>query len=425
MKNTQIKIGNDFLFTFLLVLAYGALFYGVQFFLFESAMLRFLPSEEGISVWDVGFYKSVATGGYQYSPDHPSNIAFFILFPLVWRISHLGIMGICLLNILFFATGFSILTRIYKINTQNKILWLTSPAVYFTFIPYSEALFFMLAAFAVYGVYKNKTLLIWMALFLLSLTRATVIFLAPAFLAMSLLSAPRNLWYKSILTYLKIYLFPLVAGTALFVYIQYRSTGIWFVFLEVEEKFWAHKFSWPVLPFHSYGGQPTDAISGLAMFVGFFSLIFLLVLFFKWLKSSKTENPLLIASCGYMVMALFEVIFYNPAWGGTTIVWSVFRYVMINPFFYIILYHFTIRLKYTPKDFAYVFFIANIVWLSLGSYLHIRILLFFTANTLILFVYMLHSNKKLSWPVMLLSALNFYLQIQLFQHFLSTNSSPD
>lgn len=54
-----------------------------------------------------------------------------------WRLFHLGVWGISLINLLFFALGFAIVARIYAVNTIEKFLWLTTPSLYFMFVPYS------------------------------------------------------------------------------------------------------------------------------------------------------------------------------------------------------------------------------------------------------------------------------------------------
>lgn len=416
---------KEFWNTFLLALTYAIVFYGVQLFFFKSSLVANMPDENNYG-WDVGWYRSVVLNGYLYLKDDASNIAFFILFPLIWKITHLSTFGISLLNIVFFSAGFSILCGFFKINVQQKILWLTIPTVYFAFIPYSEALFFLLSATTLYGIKKKSLWIIWVSLFLLSLTRATGVFLAPSLLAMSLLSSPRQIWYKSLFNYLKLYLLPIVLGTAVFVWYQYLCTGIWFVFLEVEEKYWGHKFSWPVLPFNTFAGPSTKWISALAIFTGFFALIYMIVMGIRWLFRNRVQEPLLVVSCGYLLMALLEIILYSPTWGSdTTNLPGIFRYTFMNPFFYVFLHYFTNSVQYTWKNYLLVFLLANIVWLSFGSYLHILYFLYFMGNTILIFLFMLLSNRKLDWPVIVLVMLNFYFQVHMYQMFISNTGYPD
>jgi len=98
---------------------------------------------------------------------------------------------------------------------------------------------------------------------------------------------------------------------------------------------------------------------------------------------------------------------------------------MANPFFYVFLYRFTNAVQYTWKNYVLVFIVSNVVWLTFGSYVHIDYFLYFMGNTLLIFVYMLHSNKKLQWPVLMLAVLNFYFQVCLFQMFIAHSSFPE
>ncbi len=134
---------KEYVQTFLLVVLYAAGFYGLQFFLYSAGMVQGIPNETNLTAWDAHFYKFIVDNGYK-SPLEPAHMAFFPLFPFIWKLSHVGVWGICVVNIVLFAIGFSVLSGLFKLNSQNKILWLSIPAIYFTFIPYTEALFFLL-----------------------------------------------------------------------------------------------------------------------------------------------------------------------------------------------------------------------------------------------------------------------------------------
>jgi len=416
---------KDFINTFLLVILYAAGFYCLQLFLFKATFLQTLPDELNLLHWDSGWYCTLSRVGYIYDPTGVNNLAFFPLFPLIWHIAHVGVWGMACLNVLFFATGISILDNLFKPGTQNKILWLSMPAVYFCFIPYSEAVFFLLTTITFYGIRNNKKLLVWISLFLLSLTRPTGVLLAPSFLAMTLLSAGNKRWYKSLFSYLTVYLSPMVLGTGLFIWYEYLKSGVWFVFFDIEKKYWGHVLNIPMLPFNNNYNQSLSWISAIAVFIGFFSFLFLLNRFFKWLFKNNIQDDLLILSCSYLFMSLIAIIFYNPTWSGnTTNIAGIYRYTLMNPFFYVFLNYFTNVARYSWKNYLFVFFLANVVWASFGAYVHIQYFLLFTASTIIIFMYMLHANKKLTWPVMILTALNIFFQVQFFQQFIS-NIFPD
>ncbi len=425
MHFTLSPAKKAFLNTFLLVIAYAVVVYGIQYFLLKAFIFKRAPMENNMQ-WDVGWYRDIAEKGYHYIEGEANNLALYFLFPLVWRISHLGILGISCLNVVFFAFGFSVLCNLYNVSTRNKILWLTIPTVYQAFIPYSEALFFMLASIVIYGIVKKNIWIIVVNLFLLSLTRATYTFMAPAFLAMCLLSADGKYWYKSIGHAFMVYLLPMALGTALFIWYEYKVTGIWFVFFDVAKKVWGHAFNIPILPFSTLASTPTLWIGAIAMFTGVTAVICLINRFQRWLLKNEIQDGLLIASCTYCMMALLVVVFYNPTWAtNTTNVSGIFRYTFMNPFFYIVLYHFTNNITYQWFHFIYAVLLANVVWLAFGSHTSIELLLYFSADTVAIVLFMLNANKKLSWPVIILGAFNFILQIQLFQLFLESRYFPD
>ncbi len=425
MQLTINPTKKAFLNTFLLVLVYAAVVYGIQYFLMKALIFKRAPMENNMQ-WDVGWYKDIAEKGYHYIDGEANNLALYFLFPLIWRISHLGILGMSCLNAVFFAIGFSILCNLYNVSTRNKILWLTVPTVYQAFIPYSEAIFFMLASIVIYGIAKRNIWIIVINLFLLSLTRATYTFMGPAFLAMCLLSTNRKDWYKSIGYALLVYWLPMLLGTALFIWYEYKITGIWFVFFDIAQKAWGHAFNIPILPFSTLASTPTLWIGALAMFTGLVAAIYLTNIFFRWLIKNEIQDGLLVASSTYFLMALFVVIFYNPTWAtNTTNVSGIFRYTFMNPFFYIFLNYFTNNITYKWFHYLYVIILANIVWLAFGSYSSLELALYYTADTVAIILFMLNANKKLSWPVIILAAFNFILQIQLFQLFIESKYFPD
>ena len=136
--------GTPFFKAFLFAFCYGILFYVLQFFFAETTMLNVRPDEVNLRSWDVTFYESIARGGYG---SRAHNTGFFILFPLLWKISHLGIWGICAFNLLSFAIGFAFLSQVAEeADKTTFLLWLTLPSLYFCFLPYTEALSFLFGA---------------------------------------------------------------------------------------------------------------------------------------------------------------------------------------------------------------------------------------------------------------------------------------
>src|SRR4051812_7368252 len=127
MQVTIFPGKKEMLNTFLLALLYGAAFYGLQFFLHRISMVPEVPTAENLCVWDAGWYKTIVIKGYEFNTSMPCDSGFFYLFAAVWKLSHLDALGVSFLNIIFFASGFSLLAGIYKLSVPDKLLWLSVP----------------------------------------------------------------------------------------------------------------------------------------------------------------------------------------------------------------------------------------------------------------------------------------------------------
>jgi len=428
MNLINSQINKSIINTFLLVIVYASAFYMLQIFLFKIGMLSVLPDEHNIAVFDANWYYSIKHEGYKYGSGG-SNSGFYILLPWVWELLHVGSWGMSIANIIFFASGFTILCSLLdsignsKITTIDKILWLSIPTVFYAFIPYAEALYFLLSTTALYGICFNKRWLIWISLILLSLTRATAVLLLPAFLFMNLVSAEPKYWFRSFIHYIVNYATPIIIGTWMFILYQYKTTGVWFAYYKQQHDHWSREFSWPAFPLNSTEGNRTVWLGALAIFVCILALICVIIFFYKWIvEKNVAKNKLLALSTFYLTMTLITIIFFNPKWSPgncNTNIMGAHRYGLMNPFFYVLLYQFTKEKEYTLQQYFGVFLLANAVWLLFGSYTHLQFFLFFTIDSIIVLLYMLSSNKRLMWPIICLITLNFFIQIHLFQQFMA------
>ncbi len=140
------------------------------------------------ATWGAAHYLYLSTIGYEES--HPS-CAFYPLWPLLlrWfcRLTHFDVvwMGLILTNVastIAFVIFYQIITMRYgeRIGVFSLLLILLYPgALFYNFI-YSESLFFLLSMLLLLGMERNWHSVIWLAGFLLPMTRAVGIFsLAP------------------------------------------------------------------------------------------------------------------------------------------------------------------------------------------------------------------------------------------------------
>jgi hypothetical protein len=409
---------KEFFSTFLTVVFYAIGFYCLQFFLYSVTMVQDYPTEHNLKFWDAAYYESISKYGY-VNPRDPMALsyAFFPLFPLVWKVSHLGVWGISALNILFLATGFGLLCTMHRISLQNKLLWLSLPAVFFAFIPYTEALYFMLAAMVLYGIRNEYRVLIWVSLFLLALTRASGVFLVPALLATALMQDDNRRWLHSLKKYVVQYLSPIVCGSGAFMGYEWYQTGNPYAFYDIQKN-WSHHFKVPVIPFINVSGATMAWISAVVFFVLVVCALLLAVYFFRWLFRNQKTDVLLVLSCAYLFVVLLETLFYNTADGRPTNLAGIMRYATLNPFFYVVLYHFTSVAVYTWRHYLAIVLLSNLVWFLFPISGSMQVILCYEANTLLLLLFMLHANTRLQWPVIVLTAVSLFFQVHYFEHFI-------
>ena len=204
-------------------------------------------------VFDASHYNSIREYLYQ----SPLNInhceyAFFPLFPLLWRATGLSPIGICLLNIILFLAGVTVLLLLFKekLTPWMALLTLCMPYLVIFAIPYSEALFFIAAAVGLYGLVKRRYWLFFLGFLLASMTRSASNILLVAWLITDLLLSlqQRESW-KQYLKNVALHLAPVITGV-IFVIIIQRLCGApqWFQFVSSQET-WGKEITLPKWPF--------------------------------------------------------------------------------------------------------------------------------------------------------------------------------
>jgi len=412
---------NSLLKPFLFALGYGLLFHLLQFFLSRSGIFIVTPTSQKLTSWDVGFYDNIRSSGYDANSD---NTGFFILFPLLWKLSHLSVWGITFLNIVFFAAGFALLMKTLKTaDVSFWLLCLTIPSMYFAFLPYTEALFFLLGSAAMYAIKKEKHQLLWIALFLIALVRATTMLMLPGLMVMALLSADRSQWKRSLWLFAYRYALPSLLGLSVFIIWQYLETGIWFAYFKKQASHWGHTFSIPEFPFSNIenGNWRYHWLSALALLLCLIAFIWLVRQGILWLRHKTEQDPNLVFSAGYLTMVLIFILFFNPKYIALTNVMGANRYTLATPFVIYFL-HYLYHCKYTPRTIIYFILFANAFFAlfrafeSLGSYIVIGLIptLLITAFTVARY-----SGQRQSWLITAVIAFNFLIQMHLFQQFIT------
>lgn len=427
-KEIRIKKPEDLadqsngLTTLLLAFGYCIGFWLLNLFLHKANFVASFPSANSLSQFDANVYAMAAKKGYYYTDEQSNNMGIFILFPWIWKLSHLGIVGISIVNMALFACAFTLITRICPISRKEQFFWLTTPSLYFMMVPYSEALFCLLIALTFYGIVANKKWISSIALFLAAFCRPTAIFIIPTFLFMAVLKSDRKQVGKSLKEACLYYILPTLISSGLFTLYQYKVSGVWFSYYKGQAKYLGHQFALPTLPFSDYyGGERITWLDGLSLLPGTICLIFAVVKLHKWIRHQARypDQAWLMTLC-YVPIVMMTMIFCNPTWGTlTTNLLGSHRYIFCSPFFFIFLYHtVAVTPKYKMKDFLLVIILCNVIWLSMGSYIHITTFIFYNFLTLLVMGYMLHANNKNTWVTFAICSFNVFLQISLFQQYL-------
>ncbi|MFC7666752.1 hypothetical protein ACFQT0_04455 [Hymenobacter humi] len=116
--------------------------------LYCFGIIRYLPTNDNISRWDVYWYNLIREQGYLYSATSMSSAAFFPLFPYLWRLTGLDAFHMGLLNFGLFIAAFTWLAQQLRLPARWALLLLSTPPLLFMVIPYTEALFWVCHAAA-------------------------------------------------------------------------------------------------------------------------------------------------------------------------------------------------------------------------------------------------------------------------------------
>ena len=203
---------------------------------------------ENFERWDADIYHCIKE--YMYSSEdgcyHNVRGAFFPLFPLLWKASNTGYIGISLLNYLLFSISIGLLV-FYLGNsgpfdkTMLFTLLISLPSTVIYYIPYSESLFIFTMALASIGLVKKKYGLYFAGSMLLVMVRPATLFIFIAILLVESLFYYKAGDFKKYLKELIHKTIPFLIGYLLVIIIQYAYSSSWTTFLDAG-KFWEGGF---------------------------------------------------------------------------------------------------------------------------------------------------------------------------------------
>lgn len=384
-----------------------------------------IPDNINLVGWDAVWYKSIFLNGYEYIHMQPCNAGFFPLFSILWwTIGGGGGMAISILNLLIFGTGLWFLIKTYKPSIYETLIIISIPSMFFFYVPYTEALFFLLSSFILIGLKTKNDNMVAASLFLASLTRPSFLFFIPAFVFLFLIEIKKEHFWPLLKKYFLFYAFPTILALILLILIQKIQTDTWLPYFRAQRNVWSRSFRLPTLPFGSLEGKPLLWIEALGFWLG--TLVSILVFYAGYnliilRKSLKLYDRTYLFSICYLMMSFLSIIFFNPVWEiERTLLNGMNRYMFANPFLFIFIWQSSKYFKFKPLHLLYLFLFSFIVWLLLEYYyLHVNELLYFLCITLYLTFFTFSLKIKNNFIYLLLFLLNIIGQTYLFHRFLS------
>ena len=336
--------------------------------LYCFGIIRFLPSEATLRNWDVVWYEQIKSNGYSYSPQGISNVAFFPLFPYLWRYSGLGLLGISLVNAGVFLASATWLARRLALPARLQLLVLSTPVLLFMIVPYSEALFFAFGALLLAGLRERR--LSWWLLGLLGcgLTRSASTLFMPALFFMVVLWAGQPGQRRIALRWGALAVLILALSVGIVALMQWQQTGEPLGFVKVKRA-WGQFLRLPGFPLFDPSGVDMLWVDGLGIWLGVAATAVCAWLFgqqigrWRGRASSLALPPEVLFSLGYCASAgLFLLLFQ----GGS--IWNAGRYVLTTPFVTVLLGYLATLPAWRWQRYTWVAVLSLLFWQAFGAY---------------------------------------------------------
>lgn len=320
-------------------------------------------TEGALLQYDALHYQTISKEGY-----FGVEVAFFPLFPLVWKLLHLSPLGISVFNGIVYFSAACFLFSHLKMTVKEKVLCLLTPGLVFFITPYSESLFFFSAVLMLVGINKKNHLLTLVGLLLCSVSRPSFTVILPALVLMELFSDHAGGKWKRIGAYIIV----TALGGLIVAVIQYADTGKWFEYFSVQSV-WDNALRFPSLPLRSWNSQSVIMLDGIALLIGAVSGVVLLVAMIR--KKAEEMPDILKLSLAYLAGMALIVLFFR---GGS--LFSLNRFIFCSPFFFVAVVAFwRSSYRFSTAQLVMIFFTLIVYWLLFNSFVHIQTFLKYAA----------------------------------------------
>ncbi len=315
-------------------------------------------------------------------------VAFFPLFPFLWKLLHVGPIGISIVNGLIFIFSLAWLASAYNIQTRKLLLLASIPSILFMFLPFSEALFFLSSVLLLIGLKKEIFSLVITGIIFSGLSRPVASVFIPAIIILHYFTGD-NSKQKIFQT---LWMVVACAGSMLAVFVlQYVQTGEWLSFIHIQ-KDWGNYLRMPVIPLNSWAGGFIVRLDAIAFFFGIASAVMLgYILSGKSKIKINFDRPLVFSLCYLSILSI--IILFTR--GG--VLNSLNRYLFCSAFFFITLDNALQKIVFSKKNILLLFFASGIFWLLFASYVHIQTILKFELLTLYLIMLLAINAENKFW----------------------------
>ena len=292
-------------------------------------------TEENLIRWDAVHYLFIRDNYYDQNKVGDYIFNFFPFFSIIWKLSGLSTIGICIFNYILFFSGLILLFKTFNLSlnsTENLIKYIiliTLPGAVVYFIPYTESLFFFTICLAFHGVMKNKYPLYFIGLVLCGLTTQKSVLIAVAIFSKDVYMFITTKDYsKPLFKQIFMNIIPLLIGALAINVFQYVNDPTQIFHSYQAQKYWDHVLQIPRnLRDWSQEGFSLN-IALLFMLIPFLLFTLATNVFVKKEKANPLDE-LFYFSVFYMLGTAFFILLFQ---GGN--LHGLFRYVMCTPFFF-------------------------------------------------------------------------------------------
>jgi hypothetical protein len=368
-----------------------------------------VPNNQNILAWDASWYNSIRANGYVYLPGRTCNMAFFPLFPMIWKLLTVGGVGMAGINLIIFAASFAWLTKATAVSRTDLLLLLSLPSLIFCFLPYSEALFFLFGVITIRGFDSQSRLLTCIGLMGCCLTRSASAVFVPALIIVMIVEWRHK---NRIIVDTCIYCAICIACILLVAYMQASTTGLWFYFLKVQI-YWDRQWIIPGLPFTTFSPGRILQYDAGALLLGMLSIYFSIKFFFS--RRVHVAPSVLFSLLCMAGITILDVFFTHNRYGHGNL-WSLNRHLLCAPFITWLLIWFWRRYEVSKTD---VFFISSV---TIACLVLTGISRYFLAGLYFVCFATTYILLKFSWELnryrLVMYVINLLFQAYLFAEFL-------